>query len=567
MKLKNYLKIGVLSVGAAIFYSSCGDSFLETPLQNAITSDILSANQAGVDASLISTYKVLNGMTNTIGNVWGAAPSNYIYNSATDDQHKGSEPSDNPDGYYEIGLFQWSGGLKVLNDKYKMVYEGVSRANKTIILADKLSAADASTAAANKIVKAEAKFLRAHYHFEAWKMWKNVPYYTEAEVLAAEIRKPNTADIIPNIIADLDAAIADLPATKTAVGRSDKTVATAYKGKVLMFKKDFAGAKAAFDAVISSGKYALQPCFQDLFTIATQNGKESIFALQAAVKDGDGDGNSGNALERLAAPHSGSHTGCCGFNNPTQDLANSYQVDANGLPLANWNSKTIKVGSADPVDPRIDWTMGRTGVPYLDWGLHSDGWIRGNGWAGFYSPKKNMKYTGDVAGASWNNNQISAKNIEFIRYADVLLMAAEAEVEIGSSLEKAREYVNLVRKRAGTCAQGTGAAPVSITDPSITWAKYSVKEYPTAWTDKNAARDAVRRERRLELATEGHRIFDLRRWANIETTMAAFRTYEKTQVKGALDAAQPIEAKHYLFPLPTREVDLGAGAIVQNPGY
>lgn len=566
MNITKIYILGLFTVG--IFMSSCGDSYLDTPVQNAITEDILAETQAGVDASLIGTYKMLNGFTNTVGNTWGAAPSNYFYNSAADDQHKGSEPSDNPDGYYEIYLYQWSSGLKAFRDKYSALYEGINRANKTIILANKLTANDPRTENANKAIIGEALFLRTFYHFEAYKLWKNVPYITEADVVSNNFIKSNKDDIIPNLLADLDAAIAGLPANKTAVGRSDKTVATALKGKIQLYVKDYSGAKASFDVVVNSNKYDLAPCYFDNFNITTQNGKESLFAFQGTVKDGDGDGSNGNYLERLAAPHSGSHTGCCGFNNPTQDLANSYRVDANGLPVANWNDKTIKVGDSDPVDPRLDWVMGRTGVPYLDWGLHSDGWIRGNGWAGYYSPKKNMKLTSDAAGASWNAEQVNAKNVEFIRYADVLLMLAECEVEVGS-LERARELVNLVRKRAGNCAQGPvgGSVTVPINDASITWATYKVGEYTAAWTNKDAARDAVRRERRLELATEGHRIFDLRRWGVLETTVNNFRAYEKTVIKGALDAVGPVEARHYLFPLPSNEIDLSGGVMEQNEGF
>lgn len=568
MRLINKYHIGAVLLIMSVYFISCGDSFLDTKLQNAVTEDILSERQEGIDASLISTYKMLNGFTNRVGNVWGAAPSNYFYNSASDDQHKGSEPSDNADGYHDINLYQWSPGLKSFRDKFISIYEGVSRSNKTIILADKLSANDPTTVEANVVVKAEAKFLRAWYHFEAYKMWKNIPYYTEVDVQNNEFRKPNDVDVIPLIIADLDAAIADLPANKTAVGRSDKTVAQALKGKVLLYNNDFAGAKTAFDIVVNSGKYSLNPCYFDNFNLATDNSPESIFALQAAVKDGDGDGANGNFLERLAAPHSGSHTGCCGYNNPTQDLANAYQVDANGLPVENWNANRITVGSATPVDPRLDWVMGRTGVPYLDWGVHSDGWIRGNGWSGFYSAKKNMKLTTDVAGASWNNNQVHAKNVNFIRYADVLLMLAEAEVEVGS-LERARDLVNQVRRRAGGCAQGPVGGPVAvaITDNSITWATYKVGEYTAPWSSKDAARDAVRRERRLELATEGHRIFDLRRWNIVKPTIDAFRAYEKTVINGALDAAGPVEARHNVFPLPGVEIDLSAGALKQNEGF
>jgi starch-binding outer membrane protein, SusD/RagB family len=572
MKINNYFKVAVIiSLFGGIY--ACSENYLETPIQGAISSSVLSDSESGVNASLISVYKMLNGFTNTVGNTWGSAPSNYIFNSASDDQFKGSEQSDNPDGYYEVSLYQWSPGLGVFSHKFAATYEGVRRANNTITLANEFKAKGGTDAFINKII-GEALFMRVFYHFEGYKMWKNIPYYTEAD---KDFRKKNDVDIMPLMIADLQKALTLLPDVRGQVGRSDKLVANALLGKILMFKKDFAGAKSALDIVVNSGKFELAPCYFDNFTISTQNNKESIFAHQASVNDGDGNGTNTNFLERLAAPHSGSHTGCCGFNNPTHDFANSFRVDDNGLPVANWNSKRVEVGSADPVDPRLDWSIGRTGVPYLDWGLHSDGWIRGSGWAGLYSPKKNMKLTSDAAGPGWTTNQLHAKNVEFIRFADVLLLLAEAEVEIGS-LERARELVNLVRKRAGNCAQGPVGGPISvpIDAVSITWAKYKVNVYGTAWSSKDAARDAVRRERRLELGTEGHRLFDLRRWGNLESTINAFRDYEKTisnkvadkVIKvGAFDAAGPIDAKHYLFPLPSTEIDNSAGNLVQNPGF
>lgn len=575
MKLKNILiTFGVVAAVSAMV-GGCSKDFLDTPVQNAISSDILAATESGVEASLISTYKMLNGFTNTVGNTWGAAPSNYFYNSASDDQHKGSEPSDNPDGYYEISLYQWSPGFLAFTHKFQAIYEGVRRANNTIQLANQFGENGGDPDDVARIT-AEAKFLRSWYHFEAYKMWKNVPYYDETDT---EFDKPNTEDITPKIIADLEAAIPGLPDLKAQAGRVDKGVANALLGKVNLYIKDYAAAKTAFDAVVASGNYELSPCYQDNFTVATQNNKESIFAFQASVNDGDGAGANSNHNERLAAPHTGSLAGCCGFNNPTQDLANSYQVDGNGLPLANWNSSRVTVGTGTPVDPRIDWTMGRTGVPYLDWGNHSDGWIRGSGWAGMYSPKKNMKLTDDAAGPGWNVHQLHAKNVELIRYADVLLMLAEAEVDApNGDLEKARKYVNMVRKRAGNCAQGPNGGPltVPINDASITWATYNVSEYPGPWADKDVAREAVRRERRLELATEGHRIFDLRRWGVLENTVNAYRAYESTVTNTVggkvvriadLDAASPVQARHYAFPLPSTEIDLANGNLKQNDGF
>lgn len=575
MKIKNILfTIGAFA-GLSALVGGCGEDFLDTPVQNAISSDLLASTQSGVEASLISTYKMLNGFTNTVGNTWGAAPSNYIFNYASDDTHKGSDPGDNADGSHEIALYQWSPGLLVFTHKFQAIYEGVRRANNTIQLANRYEEEfNGDPAQVDRII-GEAKFLRTWYHFEAYKMWNNVPYYDETDV---DFTKPNNEDILPKLVTDLNDAIAGLPEDKTAPGRVDQTVAYALLGKVHLYAKSWDAAKTAFDVVVQSGKYELEDCFQTNFIMTAQNGKESLFAHQASVNDGDGAGANSNHNERLAAPHTGSLSGCCGYNNPTQDLANSFQVDGNGLPLADWNSTRATVGPASTtVDPRIDWTMGRTGVPYLDWGLHSDGWIRGQGWAGMYSPKKHIKLNDDPAGPGWNVHQLHGKNVELIRYADVLLMLAEAEVELGN-LETARELVNDVRERAGNCAQGPVGGPltVPINDPSINWANYAVGLYTTVWTDPVLAREAVRRERRLELATEGHRIFDLRRWGVLEETINAYRAYE-TEVTNSvngqtvrisdLDAAEPVQARHYVFPLPGTEIDLANGNLKQNDGF
>jgi len=222
--------------------------------------------------------------------------------------------------------------------------------------------------------------------------------------------------------------------------------------------------------------------------------------------------------------------------------------------------------------------MGRTGVPYLDWGDHSDGWIRGQGWAGLYSPKKNMKLTVDQAGAGWTTNQLHSKNLELIRYADVLLLLAEAEVESGGSLQTATDLVNMVRVRAANCAQGPNGGPlqVPIDDPSITWATYKVEPYPAAFASQAEGRAAVRRERRLEMGTEGHRLFDLRRWGVLEQVMTDYKDYESTVtniVNGtevriqSLDAMAPVQARHYAFPIPASEINLSNGNWIQNDGF
>lgn len=185
---------------------------------------------------------------------------------------------------------------------------------------------------------------------------------------------------------------------------------------------------------------------------------------------------------------------------------------------------------------------------------------------GWYSPKKNAhgKTDATLAG-SWAGAQLSNLNYNLMRYADLLLMAAECEVEVGS-LEKAREYVNMIRERAAHTAQGSSAISVPANSSEITWANYNVKPYTVAWTSKVEALKAVKLERQLELAMEGHRIYDLQRWGDLVSVMNAYLAREKVLVPILSSATAPT-AKNNAFPIPQIEIDLSGGKITQNPGY
>ena len=551
-----------LSLIAGVF--ACSEEFLEINPQGALDEGTLS-NTQGVEAALISAYSMLDGWNSNWGVLstpWPAAGSNWIFGSVTsDDAYKGSEPGDQGETT-QVELFQWAPGNTYFEIKFKALYEGVARANAAKALADKtesLSDEDRSR------IVGEIRFLRAHYHFDAWKMWKNIPYYTEED---DDFRKANDQDIVPMLIADFQAAIDVLPVDQPQVGRATKGAAQAYLGKLHLYNGNYSEAKTQFDAVVASGKYALQDCFNDIFNSSTENGSEMIFSIQASVNDGTSEGNNGNFADRLNHPHGGSPFGCCGFHQPSQNFVNVHKVDANGLPLFDtFNDSDVVL--ADEVDPRLDWTVGRDDVPFLDWGTHDPTWIRARAWAGPYSHKKFIHRNGESSAVGWSNVQLSPLNIPIIRYSDVLLMLAECEVEVGS-LERARELVNMIRTRAGSCAQGPNGGPVAINDPGITWASYKVGTYTTAWTDKDAAREAVRMERRLELAMEGHRFFDLRRWGVAKEVLNAYFATESTK-RTYMTATTGYEDRHDLYPLPTVQIELskkdGVAQIKQNAGY
>jgi starch-binding outer membrane protein, SusD/RagB family len=564
MKKSFKISIAVLVLIASVF--ACKDSFLDTAPQAALASSTLASGKNGVNATLISAYKSLVGWTGNWNEAaWGTAPSNWAFNSATDDAHKGSEPGD-LDDILTFELYQWNPANGIIRSKWVSTYEGIVRANSAINTSKAFLKNSPGDKAYADEVAGEATFLRAYFHFEGYKMWKNIPYYIETDT---DFQKPNDQPVLPLIIKDLESAIALLPANKTAAGRVDKTIATAYLGKAKLYGKDYTGALAAFNTVISSGKYSLADCFYDNFSVAGDNNKESIFAVQTSVNDGDGDGFNSNFGERLAMPHGSSPYGCCGFKNPTYDLGYAFKVDANGLPISTEGAtlKRLEAGAADLLDPRIDYTMGRTDVPYLDWGVQKNDWIRGSGYAGWYSPKKNAHASADAAlSGSWAGAQLSNLNVELMRYSDLLLMAAECEVEIGS-LTKAQEYVNAIRKRAGNCAQGAGKnLKVAIDAKEITWAKYKVSQYTAPWTNKDAAREFVRTERRLELALEGHRLYDLQRWGNLVTVIKSYQAREGKLIPVLSSGTAPSD-KHLMYPLPSTEIDRSGGKLKQNTGY
>ena len=568
MKKTKILIFIALAVLGGTFYA-CSEDFLEAPPQGALDGGTL-ANEAGVDAAIISAYSMLDGWAESWGVVsapWPASGSNWIWGSVmSDDAHKGSEAGDQGLSE-ELELFQWAPGNPYLNDKFVILYEGIARSNAALSLLNSVEGLDASKSA---ILAGEARSLRAHFHFDAWKIWGNVPYYTETDT---DFRKPNTADIVPDLIADFEAASASLPAVQSQIGRITKGAADAYLGKLHMYTGNFSAAKTSLDAVVNSGNYSLAPCFHDIFSTGGENGSEMVFSIQASVNDGTSEGQNGNFGDRLNFPHGGSPFGCCGFHQPTQNLVNAHRVDDNGLPLFDsFNDTDVDENYTGPLDPRLDWTVGRDGIPFLDIGIHEPSWIRARSFQGPFSPKKfsyeNLGESQQSGG--WVNQQLSPINMPIIRYSDVILMLAEAEVELGN-LERARELTNMVRGRAAGCAQGADGSRSGITaDEGAAYVNYRVSTYDEAWTNAGAARDAVRYERRMELALEGHRFFDLRRWGIAADVINTYIDEEKGK-RPYLNASAGYQSKNDLFPLPTRQIELskidGVEQLQQNPGF
>jgi hypothetical protein len=561
------------------------------------------ANQAGVEGTLVGAYRTLDCTTST-QNEWGCAASNWVFGSVVaDDSYKGSDGTDQP-SINDLEGYHWgtAAAEHYLDVKWRQVYEGVVRANSALRLLKKVQTASptAISVADTRSIIGEALFLRAHYHFEAWRMWGNIPYYREDETDFRKANEPSAA-VVADLLKDLDSAIKILPLVARNKGRASQWTAKAYKGRVQVYAGQYAAAVVTLQDVRANGPYGLETSFDKVWTgfSAAANGPETIWAFQASSNDGEPSGNNANWGERLNFPYSGSHFGCCGFNQPSQNLVTFYRVDAaTGLPLAitsptTWNASNANFAATDlsPVDPRIDWTVGRDRVPYKDWGLYlcnptpsqciSEGWVRDPANGGPYSPKKTVheKASGAESTTGWQPTQLNSVNIHLYRYADMLLLLAEAMVEQGD-LVNSRIIVNLVRARAGNAAQGPGTSAtniaVPINDPSITWAVYRVGQYP-AFPDQAYARAAVRAERRLELAMEGQRLFDLRRWG-LADAKAAIDGYingvgggaEKTR-RLYKTGAEAFIARHLLYPIPNIQIELskvgGQKTLTQNTGW
>ena len=555
---------------------------------------------------LIGAYSLLDGIgANGTGNPWHTGISNFLLGSvAADDSHKGSEFGDEI-WMEQIESYNHNASSLPFDDKWKVLYAGVQRSNDVLRIVAKLPLGTLSKEEATQI-EAEAKFLRAIYHFEAAKIWRNVPYVDETITFSAgNYKVANTEPIWPKIEADFQFAATSLTPTKSAAGRGNSWAAKAFLAKVYLFQQKFAQAKPLLTDLITSGmtasgqKYALVQ-YGDNFNIAKKNGAESIFAVQMSVND-NGNGLNGNAGDVLNFASGGGPATCCGFNQPSFSLVNSYKTDANGLPLLDtWNDSDVKndqgLSSNDPftpytgtLDPRLDWNVGRRGIPYLDWGLMAGAsWIYAQVNAGPYIPIKNAyyksqqeAYSGAVDG--WANGQVNANNYTMIRFADVILWAAEVEVEIGS-LAKAEEYVNQIRGRAANPG-GWVKKYVDDANPdkgftSIPAANYKIGLYAGQFTQsgKEYARKAVRFERKLELAMEGHRFFDLQRYDNGTGYMAdVLNAYIKheTSIPGYdflyMNGAKFTKGKNEIYPIPQKQIDLnnvgGASVLKQNPGY
>lgn len=545
---------------------ACSEDFTDSPAVGVLSDESLK-NETGVNLMLTGAYSALDGQRQSaLGNEWAISGDNWIMDVLSDDAHKGSTDDDQPD-LATIELMSWGTGNGFFLGKWSVVFAGVNRANAVIALINSIEGGDFSAQLA------EARFLRAHFNFELQKIWGNVPYISEENYANTQFNQPNPGPIWDKIEADFQYAVDNLPNSQAEYGRPTSWAAKAFLGKTYLYQSKWSDAATLLNDVVNNGPYDLTPNYVDNFRLAGDNSVESVFSIQFAADGAQSfNGNSGGALN---FPNPGPFGSCCGFYQPTQDLLNAFQTDGSGLPLLDSYNQTdvtsdYGVASSDSftlfsgsLDPRADYTVGRRGIDYNGYGLHlGKDWIR----AGFgdisgpYLPKKNVYWNGesDNQGTGPWGQQLSGINYHIMRFADILLMAAEAAVET-NDLSTALENVNRVRNRAKTSdymqAPGGGNA-----------ANYSIEPY-TTFANADFARKAVRFERRVELGMEGHRLFDLRRWGNGVQVMNTYFTNEARTIIPFGQKVGAYTSTHDLFPIPLAAIEGSAQILSQNPGY
>lgn len=536
-----------------IFFTACSESFLdESPVGELSPDQILKPEN--VEATIISAYSVLNGQFDEASNAFNSPASNWSFGDVvSDDAYKGGGGTGDQNQIHLMEIFATTPSTIIdVERKWLALYEGIRRANLSIRLLNQSENFDANLKA-QRI--AEMQFLRGHYHFEAKKIFGNICWVTESIETKDDFYKVSNSDLSDaeqwaKIVDDFKAAAQTLPDTQDEPGRPTKMAAKAYLTKCYIFQQKWSEAATIADEVINSGIYSLEPNFRDVFLAENDNGPEIIFSVQQTINDGSPSNYNGSIGDRLMPP-GGPYAGY-GFLRPSQNLVNVFKTDDKGMPL----NDGIDLTDENNVDPRIDHTLARPGIPYLDIQVY-DWTPREASVYGPYSPKKRMLSVNSPYYLTvWP--YVTALNYFIIRYADVLLWRAEAAIETGD-LETARTCINRVRNRAKT------GSYVKTMDGSADASNYVIETY-SQFSSMEEAVTALRTERRLEFAHEGHRFFDLVRWGIAADVMNQYFESEK-KLRSHLTNAEFVEGKNEYQPIPQIQMDLSQGNMVQNSKY
>ncbi len=575
--MKNLKYIAALIL--CIVFASCKKYLDESP-QGVVSSEDLST-PANTDAMVTAAYSYLGNdhYTYPFSSMWAFG------SIRSGDAYKGGGGSGDVVEFNEYETFSTNVITNGSSDAvFYQLYVGIARANTALRLVE----AQTDAAYPQKTEReAELRFLRGHFYFLLKILFNHIPWIDEnlqksAASYGAVSNVALTSDQLwTNIANDFRFAAANLPATQSQVGRASKGAAQSYLAKTLLYqaytqddKNDVTGidqtklaeVNTLCDSVINSAQYSLTPDFANNFLPQYGNSSESIFSIQYSKNDG-------TPLGRLDYGHCLNYPmnvqyGCCGFHVPSNNMVNAFKTDANGLPEFDTFNNTDVVSSdsysSNTFDPRLDHTVAIPGHPYKYQTalLYDASWARApQSYGPLLSMKETVAYT-DPSFTRFPPFMSSSKDWEIIRYADVLLMKAEALIKMGQETA-ALPLINQIRQRAmnstALLVQANGS-PTS---------NYKMDIYKPGvnctWTN-DYAWQALMFERRLEFSMEGYRFFDLVRWGIADTYLNSYFAVETTRTPH-LAGAHFTKNKDEYLPISLNQINFSKGLYKQNPGW
>lgn len=544
MKIIKNIAIGLCACG--LFAATSCNDMLDIKPSGQFTSDQIT--DESIEGLMASAYAGLESHFFGNNESFCAPITNWVFDVRSDDAYKGGGGVSMEANIHQLEISNLTSDNATNYNKWRNNYFAIARVHQA------MNAINASESLTGKdALIGELKLLRAYFYFDLIRIFERIPYLTETTVATEARYDEFTRDEIFGFIKqDIKDAWNSLPETQAEEGRFGKYVAAALMAKVSAFTSDWADVIEYSDYVINSGKYELYDNFLDMSKIEFNNRKESIMAIQFSTANNNAHINWNNLLNTTYSEGNLFGSGD-DFFLASQNLVNAFRTDDKGLPLFDtFNDVKVTSDYEGNVDPRLDFTVGRIGFPFRGHTYNSK-WCRAYDVYGEYSGKKGLIDPASpdmVQGFPWG---ASALNFCLIRYADILLLKAEALIETNSSLDTARQLINMVRAKADRSIDGS-YTPVELNPMK---ANYYVGQYPAEGWNQEYARKAVRMERRLELAMEGNRWFDLVRWGNVLEVVNNYMQSE-AKLRPYYEGAS-ISSDEIFLAIPLTEIQNGGG--------
>lgn len=544
MKIIKNIAIGLCACG--LFAATSCNDMLDIKPSGQFTSDQIT--DESIEGLMASAYAGLESHFFGNNESFCAPITNWVFDVRSDDAYKGGGGVSMEANIHQLEISNLTSDNATNYNKWRNNYYAIARVHQA------MNAINASQGLTGKdALIGELKLLRAYFYFDLIRIFERIPYLTETTVATEARYDEFTRDEIFGFIKqDIKDAWNSLPETQAEEGRFGKYVAAALMAKVSAFTSDWADVIEYSDYVINSGKYELYDNFLDMSKIEFNNRKESIMAIQFSTANNNAHINWCNLLNTTYSEGNLFGSGD-DFFLASQNLVNAFRTDDKGLPLFDtFNDVKVTSDYEGNVDPRLDFTVGRIGFPFRGHTYNSK-WCRAYDVYGEYSGKKGLIDPASpdmVQGFPWG---ASALNFCLIRYADILLLKAEALIETNSSLDTARQLINMVRAKADRSIDGS-YTPVELNPMK---ANYYVGQYPAEGWNQEYARKAVRMERRLELAMEGNRWFDLVRWGNVLEVVNNYMQSE-AKLRPYYEGAS-ISSDEIFLAIPLTEIQNGGG--------